>query len=176
MGRLYHPTQLYIMVCFSSTRKPSFSWLVQVIGQAWAIACTSCQGLLLFVTAMGAKFKRNSLIQDNISFAHWNVVNVLNAYKLDTWSRDLNTDFTLGDWLFASVKLMILINVNVVVMVLDLMHVHNFYFQMMNRVKMLLFLELITVLPHILIIRKKYLSAWWRPNARIKWYCDNSRS
>ena len=26
-------------------------------------------------------------------------------YKLDTWSRDLNTDFTLGDYLFGAVQL-----------------------------------------------------------------------
>ena len=30
---------------------------------------------------------------------------MLIVYKLDTWSRDLNTDFTLGDCLFGAVEL-----------------------------------------------------------------------
>ena len=34
-----------------------------------------------------------------------NVVNLFIAYELDTWSRDLNTDFTLKDFLFRAVKL-----------------------------------------------------------------------
>ena len=41
-----------------------------------------------------------------------------------------------------------------VVMVLDLMYVHNFYFQMVNEVK-ILFFELITVLPCMLIEEKR---------------------
>ena len=54
---------------------------------------------------MGAKFKGNCLTQDNISSNHGNVINVFIVYKLETWSRDLNTDFTLGDSLFGAVKL-----------------------------------------------------------------------
>ena len=41
------------------------------------------------------------------------------------------------------------------VMVLDLMHVHNFHWQMVNGVKMLLFLVLIVVLLRMLITRNK---------------------
>ena len=34
-----------------------------------------------------SKLIENSLIQDNISFTHRNVVNLYIAYELDTWSR-----------------------------------------------------------------------------------------
>ena len=51
-----------------------------------------------------AKFKGNCLIQDKISFTYRNLVNVVIVYELDTWSRDLNTDFTLSDWLFGAAK------------------------------------------------------------------------
>ena len=40
-----------------------------------------------------------------MSFTPNNVVNFFLDYKLGTWSRDLNTDFTLKDCLFGSVKL-----------------------------------------------------------------------
>ena len=33
------------------------------------------------------------------------IVNIYISYKLDTWSRDLNTDYTLGNCLFGTVKL-----------------------------------------------------------------------
>ena len=33
------------------------------------------------------------------------VVIFSNDYELDTWSRDLNTDFTSKDWLFGAVNL-----------------------------------------------------------------------
>ena len=49
---------------------------------------------------------------------------------------------------------------DIVVLVLDLMHVHNFNCQMVNGVKMLLFMELIIDLPSMLIIGKRYLSSW----------------
>ena len=39
-----------------------------------------------------------------MSFLHKNIVN-LYTYKLDTWSKDLNTDFKLGNYLFRAVKL-----------------------------------------------------------------------
>ena len=52
-----------------------------------------------------AKYKGNWLIQDNISCTHRNAVNLFIVYELDTWSRDLNTDFTLGDYLFGAVML-----------------------------------------------------------------------
>ena len=51
------------------------------------------------------KFNGNCLRQDSVSFHHKNVVNSNISYELDTWSKDLNTDFTFGNCLFRSVKL-----------------------------------------------------------------------
>ena len=50
-------------------------------------------------------FKGFCLKQDGLSFLQKNVVNFYGSYELDTWSRDLNTDFTLGNCLFGTVKL-----------------------------------------------------------------------
>ena len=38
-------------------------------------------------------------------FTQQNEINLFMDYKLDTWSRDLNTDSTLGECLFEAVKL-----------------------------------------------------------------------
>ena len=54
---------------------------------------------------LGIKFDGICLRQDSISFTHNNVVNFFIVCKLDTWSRDLNTDFTVGNSLFEAVKL-----------------------------------------------------------------------
>ena len=54
---------------------------------------------------MRAKFKGNCLAQVEVYFAHGNAVNLFVVYELDTWSGDLNTGFTLGDWLLGSVRL-----------------------------------------------------------------------
>ena len=51
------------------------------------------------------KFNGNCLRQDSISFIHRNVVSLYISYKLDTWLRDLNTDFMLGNSFFGAVKL-----------------------------------------------------------------------
>ena len=45
------------------------------------------------------------LKQESVSLLHKNIVNVYISSKLDTCSRDLNTDFTLGNCLFGAVKL-----------------------------------------------------------------------
>ena len=45
------------------------------------------------------------LKQGSVSFLHKNVVNLYTSYELDTWSRNLNTEFTLGNCLFGAVKL-----------------------------------------------------------------------
>ena len=45
------------------------------------------------------------LKQNSVSSLHKNMVNLYITYKLDAWSKDLNTDFTLGNCLFGSVKL-----------------------------------------------------------------------
>ena len=42
-------------------------------------------------------FKGICLKQKNVSFIHKKVVNPYISYKSDTWSKDLKTDFTLGD-------------------------------------------------------------------------------
>ena len=51
------------------------------------------------------EFKGICLKEDSVSFLHKNVVNFYISYKVDTWPRDLNTDFTLGNSLFGAVKL-----------------------------------------------------------------------
>ena len=51
------------------------------------------------------KFKGICLKHDSVSFKHKKLVNVYILYILNTWSKDLNTDFTPGNWLFGAVKL-----------------------------------------------------------------------
>ena len=51
------------------------------------------------------EFKGSCLKQDKATFTPNNVVNLFIVYELDTWSLNLNTDFTLKDCLFGSVKL-----------------------------------------------------------------------
>ena len=45
------------------------------------------------------------LKQNIVSFLHKDIVNLYATYKLGAWSEDLNTDFTLGNWLYGAVKL-----------------------------------------------------------------------
>ena len=40
-----------------------------------------------------------------MSFLHKNVVNLHISDELDTWSKDLNTQFKLGNCLFGALKL-----------------------------------------------------------------------
>ena len=40
------------------------------------------------------KFNGNCLKQDGVSCLHKNLVNLYITYELDTWSKDLNIDFT----------------------------------------------------------------------------------
>ena len=52
------------------------------------------------------EFKGICLKQDSVSFLQKKkVVNLYISYELDTSSKDLNTDFTLGNCLFGAVKL-----------------------------------------------------------------------
>ena len=51
-----------------------------------------------------AKFAGNCF-RLNSNSVHQNVINSCIYYILDPWSRDLNTDFTLGNCLFGAVKL-----------------------------------------------------------------------
>ena len=43
--------------------------------------------------------------QGSMSFLHQNLVNLYILYKLDARSKDLNTNFTLGNWLLGAKKL-----------------------------------------------------------------------
>ena len=51
------------------------------------------------------EFKRSFLKQDKVTFNSNSVLNIFIVYELDTWLRDLNTDFTLKDRLLGSLKL-----------------------------------------------------------------------
>ena len=51
------------------------------------------------------EFKRSCLKQDKAPFTPNNVVNLYIVYELNTWSQDLNAEFTLKDCLFGAVKL-----------------------------------------------------------------------
>ena len=51
-----------------------------------------------------AKFAGNCLSLSSFSL-HWNVSNLYIPYTLHTWSRDLNTSFTLENYLFGALKL-----------------------------------------------------------------------
>ena len=51
------------------------------------------------------EFKGRCIKQGKATFTPKNVVIVFIIYELDTWSRDLNADFTLKDCLFGAAKL-----------------------------------------------------------------------
>ena len=59
----------------------------------------------IFGRRIRARFKGICFIQDIASTIHRNVVNLFIVYKLSTWPRDLNLDFTLVDCLFEAAKL-----------------------------------------------------------------------
>ena len=45
-------------------------------------------------------FKESCLKQENATYTPPNRMTSFIVYELDTWSRDLHSDFTLKDWLF----------------------------------------------------------------------------
>ena len=51
------------------------------------------------------KIKGICLKQDSVSFLHKNVVHLYITYKIDTCSKNLNTNFVLSNCLFGAVKL-----------------------------------------------------------------------
>ena len=51
------------------------------------------------------KFKEICLKQDSASFLQKNIVTLYITYTLNSWLKDLNTDFTQGNSLFGAVKL-----------------------------------------------------------------------
>ena len=53
---------------------------------------------------IGANFIGNCFIQYNISFTDRSVENLFIVYELDTWSGNLNKEFTLCDCLFGAAK------------------------------------------------------------------------
>ena len=61
-------------------------------------------GLINSYPLSDIKLKRNCLINSNIA-VFWKAIDLYISYALDTWSRDLDTDFTLGSCLFGAVKL-----------------------------------------------------------------------
>lgn len=56
-------------------------------------------------------------------------MNLFIVYEMNTWSRDLNTDFKLDEYLFGAIELTKATDINkygyIVVMKLGLMHVKN---------------------------------------------------
>ena len=65
------------------------------------------------------KFNGNCLKQDRVSILHKSVVNWFTTYKLDTWSRDLNTYLTIGNCLFGAVTLRMLVQLNMDIAAMD---------------------------------------------------------
>ena len=59
----------------------------------------------LFNCNYDLEFKEVCLEQNSMSFLHKNLVNLYIIYELDTWSNDLNADFTRGSCLNGSLKL-----------------------------------------------------------------------
>ena len=57
------------------------------------------QNWILFITEENEKNLKENY---NTSFSQSNVVSLFIFYKLDTWPRNLNTDFTHGNCLFGA--------------------------------------------------------------------------
>ena len=74
---------------------------------AYVANVSVCQKLVWMKNSrIRLKFKGSSLKQeDEAAFTPKNVVTFLIVYELDTWSRDLATDFTLKNYLFGYSKL-----------------------------------------------------------------------
>ena len=72
----------------------------------------------------------NGLCLNNI-YIPKKVINIYNSYELNSSVGNLNTDFTLNNCLFGSVKLTkIQINTNIVDAVQDLILIQNVHYQM----------------------------------------------
>ena len=92
------------------------------------------------------EFKGSCLKLDKAPFNPNSVVNLYIAYELNTWSQDLNAEFTLKGCLFRTVKLTKNANPNKYSysdMEFDLILVHVFQFQILIGAKIPIFLELI---------------------------------
>ena len=76
-------------------------------------------------------FKGSCLKQKNANFTPLNIIFFFIVYALDTWSRDLSSDFTLKEWLFGGfkfAKFLIQINIYILVMVFDSIRIQNFLY------------------------------------------------
>ena len=80
------------------------------------------------------ELKESWLKQKNATYKPSNRITVFTVYELDTWSQNLNFDFTLKGCLFGGTKLATNadsdIYMCIMVLVLDLICVHNFYYLM----------------------------------------------
>ena len=129
--------------------------------------------------SLSPKFTRSCFRQDKVTFTPRNAVNLFIAYVLDACSRDLNTDFTLKDCYFGTVKLS--------------KHVYPdkysysgcciafdsrslLWYPGFDLEKRWLFLEQTIIHQCILIIIKSSPRSWWRYNTRIRGYHNNNRS
>lgn len=56
-------------------------------------------------SGIAVEIKGSYLKHNKATFTHKNIVNLLILYELEIWSRNLNTNFTLGDSLVITVKL-----------------------------------------------------------------------
>ena len=107
---------------------------------------------------IAVEFKGSSLKQDKTKQLHRNMVNLFIAHELDTWSRDLNEKFILDDCLFGAVKLNEVVDPNknrCSRYDIGFEARSRFHCQLVNGVKMLLFLRWATVHQGILVIEKK---------------------
>ena len=89
-------------------------------------------------------FSGDFLKQDKVTHNPAPIVNIYVVYRLIPGIN--NSGFTLENCLFGEInltKMLILINTNILDMVLDLIQKDLFYIQVIDLVKMLLFLELI---------------------------------
>ena len=66
---------------------------------------------------MRVEFKVSCLKQEKVTFTPRNVVILSIVYELDTWSRDLSTDFTLNDCLFGTVKLTQIVSIKMLIQI-----------------------------------------------------------
>ena len=90
------------------------------------------------------RFMGSCLKQEKVTFNPRDAVNLFIVYELYRLLQNLNDDFTLKDCLFRAVKLTRNADPDKYSysdMVLDLILVHVFHVQVLNGVKMLLFLK-----------------------------------
>ena len=78
------------------------------------------------------EFKTSYLKQDKATLNQRNMVKLFTVYGCDTWSRDLNTNFTPADCLFEVLKLTKNANPDKYGYSGYLMHAHNLHYQVVR--------------------------------------------